>query len=295
MDPKLVANEPVDPDEVLTYRTNVTTIAIDPRTGLISWTPTNADALKGMFVVRITVGDEYSEMVHVEMVITVMNVNDPPEITSMLGIEDGMDLRIGDAYSLTGTASDIDDAPEIITFVWYADDVVIGRNAAIEWTPDAMGLTEVKLTVSDASGTEVSTVVTVNVRWASPPLPQIKSPEDQYKTRKGNDIIFTFEYPEGSIPPSETLTITVTSDISGTIMTLTSAELLNFTVDDLPVGAHRINVTVSDGERESMTGFNLTVKKRPTEDTPALGAAACALILVSSALVLARRRGRWDQ
>jgi len=164
MEPRLLDGSPVDPEELLTYRTNSTRVVIDPLTGLMSFTPSNEDALRpGPLVVRVTVVDQSSETATFDLSFTIKNVNSPPEGLSITGIYDGMVVEQGSTLYLGGRASDVDSPPDSLSYTFYEGSVLIGSTQDVVWTPMTVGATTIKLVVEDEWGARSELVYNVMV------------------------------------------------------------------------------------------------------------------------------------
>jgi len=164
MELRLVDNLPVDPNERLEYRTNSTRVPIERDSGLISFTPTNDDAKIGDIMVKITVIDRSSETATEDVLFKVTNVNDPPQELSIVGVVEGQQLLEGKTYQLIGSAKDIDNGGEQLTYMWYAGATVIGQTATVQWKIKGHGPMVLKLIVSDPDGGQASYNVTVQVK-----------------------------------------------------------------------------------------------------------------------------------
>lgn len=163
LEPRNLDDEPVDPDEVLTYRTNVSRVVID-NTGKLTFTPNNEDARKVTMVVRITVVDASSETATVDVTFTIENINDAPESLQIIGLVQGQKVTQEDKILLRGTAQDIDNDAGNLIYKWYAKDTLIGQTQDFTWKVKGKGLTEVKLVVSDGAGADaLESTYSVNV------------------------------------------------------------------------------------------------------------------------------------
>jgi hypothetical protein len=163
LEPRNLDGEPVDPDEVLTYRTNVSRVEIDS-TGKLTFTPTNEDAKRVTMVVRITVVDSSSETATVDVTFTIENINDAPENLQIIGLIPNQKLTEEQKILLRGTAQDIDNDADKLIYKWYAGTTLIGQTQDFTWKVKGKGITEVKLIVSDGSGADaLETSYSVNV------------------------------------------------------------------------------------------------------------------------------------
>jgi VCBS repeat-containing protein len=164
MELRLVDNLPVDPNERLEYRTNSTRVPIERDSGLIGFTPSNDDAKIGDIMVKITVIDRSSETATEDVLFKVTNVNDPPQELSIVGVVEGQQLQEGKTYQLIGSAKDIDNGAEQLTYMWYSGATVIGQTSTVQWKIKGHGATVLKLVVSDPDGGQAMYNVTVQVK-----------------------------------------------------------------------------------------------------------------------------------
>jgi hypothetical protein len=160
---RLLDDEPVDPNEHLTYRTNNSRVMIDNE-GLITFTPTNEDAKHKTMVVRITVVDASSETATVDVTLAIIGVNDAPEKLQIIGIVEGQKIDEGKKIQLRGTALDIDDDPDKLVYRWYAGTTLIGQTQDITWKVKGKGLTSVKLVVSDSEQAETELSMNITIK-----------------------------------------------------------------------------------------------------------------------------------
>jgi len=153
LNPRNLDGEPVDPDEMLTYRTNVSRVEIDS-TGKLTFTPTNEDAKRVTMVVRITVVDASSETATVDVTFTIANINDAPENLQIIGLVLNQKVTEDQKILLRGTAQDIDNDADKLIYKWYAGTTLIGQTQDFTWKVKGKGITEVKLVVSDGAGAD---------------------------------------------------------------------------------------------------------------------------------------------
>jgi hypothetical protein len=166
LEPRKLDGEPVDPDEVLTYRTNVSRVQIDSE-GKLTFTPNNEDAQHTTMVVRITVSDSSSDTATADVTFTIENVNDAPEELQIIGLVANQKIKVGQKLALRGTATDIDNDADKLIYKWYAGSTLIGQTQDFAWKVKGKGLTEIKLIVSDGAGAdalESSTSINVTIQ-----------------------------------------------------------------------------------------------------------------------------------
>ncbi len=163
LEPRKLDGEPVDDDEVLTYRTNVSRVQIDNE-GMLTFTPTNEDARFTTMVVRITVSDSLSDTATTDVTFTIENVNDAPTDLQIIGLVPNQKIKQDQKITLRGTAQDIDNDADKLIYKWYAGTTLIGQTQDFTWKVKGKGLTEIKLIVSDGTGADaLETTMSTNV------------------------------------------------------------------------------------------------------------------------------------
>jgi hypothetical protein len=138
--------------------------------GKLTFTPTNEDAKRVTMVIRITVVDASSDSsLPMDVTFTIANVNDAPENLQIIGLVPNQKVTEGQKILLRGTAQDIDNDADKLIYKWYAGTTLIGQTQDFTWKVKGKGITEVKLIVSDGSGTdslETSYGVNVTIKQA---------------------------------------------------------------------------------------------------------------------------------
>lgn len=282
MEPRLVDGEPVDPNEALSYRTNSSRVQIDPVTGVITWTPTVQDARIRNFIVRVTVVDTYSETASVDLMLEVVDSNDPPSV-SVAGVEANDVVRTDTEYPLSAVAEDDNDAFDRLTFRWYLGDDQLGQGPDLRWTPEGDGPAVLTLEVEDTEGAKASLELPVMIAWI-PPVPTLVSVTNGSVYDTDETIDFSISIETGDIPPGRTLSVQVTSDIDGDLGTYTVEEAAELTFKGLSKGRHTIEVTVSDSQHTSSTALEVLVNEPSVETS---GASALVWVVVAVIAVVA--------
>jgi hypothetical protein len=123
-----------------------------------------------------------------------------------------------------------------------------------------------------------------------PTAPIITSPLNHTTVEEGTNVTFRVDAYDPDMSLGQVLTVTWVSNVSGLLMTLTSDGSLAFTTDALPVGDHRIDVTVTDGTHVRTVWLELTIIERyvpppPPPEEPSFftrpaGIAAIVIVLV---------------
>ena len=115
-------------------------------------------------MVKITVIDRSSETATEDVLFKVTNVNDAPQELSIVGVVPGQQLQEGKTYQLIGSAKDIDNGAEQLTYMWYAGATVIGQTPQVQWKIKGHGAMVLKLVVSDLDGGTATYNATVSVK-----------------------------------------------------------------------------------------------------------------------------------
>jgi hypothetical protein len=384
MEPRLVDGKPVDPDEFLLFRTNSTSVTIDEHSGLISYTPSNEDALRKTVVVRVTVIDQSSETSVIDITFVCENVNDPPELLTILGIIDGQTIKQFTSIAMRGSALDVDTQLEELYYRWYVGSTLIGQTSDIEWRPEVPGPTFIRMVVTDEHDAESQLVIQVLVEQINQPpydleilglddgqtvrsdgkytvqasakddidhindmtyewfldgmplnqlrsfnwiplgegpvqmtlkvtdsggesidssilviiepvpeLPEIVEPPPGSSIEEDEKVEFSLEFPNSTLDPDKDYTITISSNVSGHLITLDAEEDMSFDVGKLPPGDHRITITVSDGTYETSTTMDMTIEEvEKKTDSPCLSATVVLVAIIVMVIARMSRRSK---
>ncbi len=159
-----------------------------------------------------------------------------------------------------------------------------------EWRPDMV----IGISVSDG---ELLTMTNITIRVLNvndPPFsPIILSPMNQTKYVAGEAVNLTAEVWDPDIPAGDILTISWSSDIIGALGSTTHSENETISVDDLPVGVHRITCTVTDDDESRSAWVTIEVVEPqvvpPSKPSPfAIGPIMLiALVLLALCVVIA--------
>jgi hypothetical protein len=148
------------------------------------------------------------------------------------------------------------------------------------------------LTVNDLNGGNASIPISITVRNVNDPptVPMLVLPQNHTIVEEGTNVTFSVDVLDPDTAMGQVLTVTWVSNVSGIIRSLTSNHTLMFITDRLPVGVHRITVTVTDGQyvREAWLELTITAKYVPPPPKPeepsfltgTTGIAAIAIIVV---------------
>jgi len=154
-----------DAGDVLSFRSDLQIAKVDTVTGILKFTPTNADV--GEHVFTVTVRDAAGLSAEMDIVLEVENVNDAPHNLKILAPVTNSELHAGERILLSASADDPDigDA-EKLTFTWKDNGNEVGSGASLEVRLKE-GLHTLTLEVSDGVLVN-STAITLTVAAASP-------------------------------------------------------------------------------------------------------------------------------
>ncbi len=165
--------------DILTFSDNTTMFDIDPVTGVISFTPTNADV--GTHLVNVTVVDDDGAESYLEIHMDIQNTNDAPIIITSpitIAVENSSYY-----YNLTVMDDDLDTIT--YTFDLKPDGMTIDSNGKITWTPTYQQASQtfmVIVNVSDGNDFDTQTfsitVMNVNDEPAITSTPILSAIED---------------------------------------------------------------------------------------------------------------------
>ena len=249
----------VDPtNDILIWslKTNATTwLSINPATGVLNGTPTNADV--AAWWVNVSVSDGNSGMDFHNFTLTVSNVNDAP-VFDTVSIPDATEDVF---YTVTFSAHDIDNPNTDLNFYINTDCYWIGPdhdNATISGTPenDHVGLWNFSINLCDGDKTVIGNF-TLNVNNVNDAPSIITS--DVSTATEGEP--YSVGYNATDMDPTEdVLAWTLKTNATWLSINATSG-ILSGTPTNAHVGTCWVNVTVSDGNGGcDWSNFTLTVE-----------------------------------
>ena len=248
----------------------------------IIWQPEDP----GETMIRLVVRDpDGAEAEHV-ITVTVYAVNLPPFDLEILGLDEGQTVRTDETYPLMGSAKDDSDDKEDLTYTWYLGETQIGTSRVFDWTPEGEGPIQLALVVMDSEGGEDDTSILVVIAKI-PPLPDIVHPLPEAVFDDDEKLEISLNISESELDPEKDYEVSVSSNVTGHIKTITPEDELEIDVGTLPKGDHRITVTISDGSNEASTHVDITIKEPTTkEGSPGQGALLTLIGMLSMAIVL---------
>jgi VCBS repeat-containing protein len=251
-----------EPGDTLTYSllTAPAGMTINASSGLISWTPTNAQV--GTQSVTVRVQDTDLAQATQSFTITVANTNDPPSIISTpvtSATEDSL-------YSYDVNASD-PDVGDTLTYSLTTAPSGMTINAStglISWTPTnvQVGSHSVTVRVQDAALAQATQSFTVSVLNANDP-PTITSTPVTVATE---DAAYSYDVNATDPDAGDTLTYSLTTAPTGMTINASSG-VISWTPTNAQVGANSVTVRVQDAGLAAATqSFTVTVAN--TNDAP---------------------------
>ncbi|MDZ7953955.1 putative Ig domain-containing protein [Nostoc sp. DedQUE09] len=253
-----------DPEDILTYTATLENgdslpswLSFNAATQTFSGTPLNENV--GSLNIKVTATDTYLAKVSDIFVLTVKNVNDPPEVFQAIApqqaTEDTVftfiipdntfkDVDAGDTLTYTATLDNGDSLPSWLTF-----------NAATKTfsgTPlnENVGSLNIKVTATDTASAQVSDIFVLTVKNVNDPPEVFQAIADKEATE---DTGFTFTIPDNTfkdVDASDILTYTATLDNGDSLPSWLSFNATTQTFSGTPlnenVGSLNIKVTATD-------------------------------------------------
>ncbi len=245
-------------------------------------------------------------------------VNDPP---SIIGISDldvpyTVILSEGTEKWFEVYVEDEDDTVFTYEFTstWNGFMVFANGSIRITATYNDIGEHVVTLIVDDRNGEVTSEDISINVLNVNDPpsAPIISSPHNHTIIEEGENVTFSVDLDDPDIiQVGQVLSVVWISNISGKLNELATGDPLEFTMNTLAIGIHRIDVTITDGEYVRTAWFEITVIEKyvppPDNDDDgevnlltepgsiAVIAVVFLVVLVSVVLFINSRRGRIEE
>ena len=226
-------------------------LSINSSTGVLSGTPGNSDV--GLHWVNVTVLDAYGGLAWSNFTLTVINVNDPPEITTTPATTATQDM----SYFQALTAYD-PDFGDVLMWTLLAGPAWLTLNATtwtLEGTPGNadVGSSWVEVKVEDLLGANdtLGFMLTVNNVNDPPAITTVPV------TTATQDVPYSAVY-QADDPDGDAIAWTLVTN--ATWLTMTSNHLHGTPLNE-HVGTYWVNVSVADGNGGTdSTNFTLTVQ-----------------------------------
>ena len=258
--------EATDPDveDTLTFSLDVAPsgMMINATTGVISWTPTNAQVGANAVSVRVT--DSTGAFGTQSFTITVANTNDAPTITSTPVTAATEDAAY--SYDVNATDPDVGDTLTYSLTTAPSGMTINATTGVISWTPTnaQVGANAVTVRVRDAAlaaATQSFTITVANTNDA----PTITSTP---VTAATEDAAYSYDVNATDPDVGDTLTYSLTTAPSGMTINATTG-VISWTPTNAQVGANAVTVRVRDAALAAATqSFTITVAN--TNDAPTI-------------------------
>jgi hypothetical protein len=257
-----------DPDPGATITYSLTTppagMTIGATSGVIAWTPANADV--GAHTITVVATDNTSRTSTINYTLTVINTEDAPVISSTPVTAVAQDAL----YSYTLVATDPDVGDVVVKSVTSALPAWLTFNAAsglLTGTPHNADVGSVSVTLRATDGTlAVTQTFTITVSNVNDP-PLLAHIGNQ-TVNENSDLDFTLSASDVDIP-AQTLTFSATGLPTGaTLNASTGAFHWHATTAD--IGNHSVTLKVSDGIATAQETINIAVGN--VNDPPVLNA-----------------------
>nr|MDZ8049191.1 putative Ig domain-containing protein [Nostoc sp. DedQUE02] len=270
----------VDAGDSLTYSASLENgdplpswLSFDAATKTFNGTPLNANV--GSLNIKVTARDIFGVEVNDDFALTVKNVNDAPEAVQAIANLKGVintqfnftipentfiDVDAGDILTYTAALENGDPLPSWLTFN------PVTHNFSGTPTLENLGDQNIKVTVNDISGDEVSDVFRLTIAKVNSP-PIVDQEIADQKTRA--KTIFNFTIPENTfsdVDLEDTLTYTATLDNGDPLPSWLTFNPHELTFSGIPtddnVGSLNIKVTATDPALVEVSDvFVLTIAK----------------------------------
>ena len=246
---------------IWTMDTNASWLRFESTTAVLNGTPENDDV--GEYWIKISVSDsEYMD--YSNFTLKVINVNDPPKITT----EDNITAFEDELYEMDYEAEDVDNTPNELTWAitsnarWIKIDTT---NSIINGTPtnDDIGEYWVNISVSDNEYLDFTNFTLTVVNTNDPP-----SIITEDKTNVTVGELYSVNYEAEDIDPvPTTLTWSLKTNASNWLTIDKITGWLNGVSAKGDAGVYWVNVSVSDNENGlDYHNFTLQVIKLPTKE-----------------------------
>ena len=201
--------------------------------------------------------------------IQVIDVNDPPVFVSIGGEDVPATLTLNEGelkyFEIVAEDRDGEDLRFTLLTTWQDMRLINGNTIRIWARPGMLGERTAKLLVEDERHAVTSTRIVVRVSNTPDPPEEIEvfGPKDRSSHMQLEPVTFTVKVSDPDLVWGEEVNVTWESDISGHLMSRRTHGVASFTTNSLPLGAHVITVTVSDGHFVETETLHITIVERP--------------------------------
>jgi len=252
-----------DDQDTLSYSDNTTMFDINATSGLINFTPTNADV--GNHSILVTVSDGNGGQASTSFKITVNNVNDLPSITSTAPTT----ATEGQIWAYTVVVSDLDADIGLDNFSYTVNDTRFNQSGdTFNFTPTEqdvnLGSISARFAVFDNGGASDNQVVNIVINNVNDDPVITTTPV----TTGTEDTAYQYDVDATDEDSADTLTYS----LGGTVPTNMTINSTSGVVDWIPrnehVGNNTITVQVSDGTATVSQVYDINVSN--VNDNPVI-------------------------
>ncbi|MCG8313491.1 MAG: putative Ig domain-containing protein [Pseudomonadales bacterium] len=231
-------------------------MTIDGVSGLIEWTPINAQV--GQHVVTVQASDRQAAFSEQTFIITVANVNQAPTITSTPVIEASENVAY--VYNVQAIDPDLGDQLTFVLSSAPSGMTIDSLTGQINWTPDSsqVGSQSVQVIVSDTNGLTASQSFSIDVVEQNLPPSVTSSPVTEGTVGQG------YQYDVDASDPNAGDTVTYSLGTFPEGMSIDPASgLISWTPTETDLGLQDVVVVVSDIAGASSTqAFQINVNEQ---------------------------------
>ncbi|MHB1524597.1 MAG: putative Ig domain-containing protein, partial [Candidatus Dormibacteria bacterium] len=236
-------------------------MAVDPKTGVVVWTPTAGEV--GTQKVQLRAEDGRGGIVLQSFEIVVSDVNLSPVFTT----KPSNPLYVGSPYVYAARAIDADGDPVSYSFISGPSSLSVNSSTGlVSWTPQATGSYPVTIAAFDGRGGEVEQTFTLTVDPAATNQAPTITSNPGTTIQLGRTYFYQVAASDADDDP---LTYTLTTAPSG--LTISASGLVSWTPTASQFGPNSVTVQVSDGRGASFSqSFTVTVAAQQTNDPPVI-------------------------
>ncbi|MGB3401136.1 MAG: putative Ig domain-containing protein [Microcoleaceae cyanobacterium] len=213
---------------------------VDPKSGAVVWQPSAEQVGTHSVILRVKDGEGGLDLQAFE--ITVTEPNQAPRFTSVLSEQ--VQPQEGKTFTYDADAIDANGDPLSFSLIDAPSGVTIDADSGLlSWTPNALGVAEITIQVSDGKGGEDLQTLELNVIEPIPNRdPVINSGQPRSQIRYNQTYLHQFE---GYDPDGDALSYTLVNAPEG--MRITKEGLLTWIPGVNQTGSHEIEVEIGDG------------------------------------------------
>ncbi len=223
--------------------------------------------------VKFSLSDGYTSKLF-KLPVVVWDVNEPPEVVSIGGLPPPVTLQVDEGtvrwFEIELLDPDGDDMTMSLYSSWRGIRLFSNGSIRVTTRQERFGQFHARLEVEDKRRAITVAEITILVNnVCDPPGPiEVYSPWNRSVHKELDSIPFTVKVNDPDLVWGEELWVTWTSNVTGQLMSIKTTDIASFHINDLPVGHHRITITVWDGTYKKETYLDIRVKEREIEHEP---------------------------